>query len=115
MRTNPLKFRCPFPLYSRLKARAKELGYRSVTAYILGLIRYDFLTRKPHSATIGIECLTRPQQDKADDEIARMFDSGETLNGSYFERIMMEAVKASGAAVPDQKRLVQELLSRISK
>ncbi len=110
MRTNPLKFRCPIALDDLLVKRATEAGYRTKTEYLVGLIRYDLLTRKPHTATAGISELSRAEQDRIDDEIARMFQSGETLNGSWFEHRVKEAAAAANLPV---QRVIDTLLQRI--
>src|SRR4051812_47311749 len=99
MRTSPLKFRCPIVLDDLLAMRAAEAGYKTKTEYLTGLIRYDLLTRKPHAATSGISALSRAEQDKIDDEIARMFHDGETLNGSWFEHRIKEAAAAASQPI----------------
>lgn len=113
MRSTPAKFRLPSVLAECARLRVKEAGYESLSEYVLGLVRYDLLTRKPHPATGGIAKLTRAEQDKIDDEIVAMFESGETLGGSWFEARMKEAVEASGLPEPNQPRVMKELLRRL--
>ena len=115
VRSTPAKYRLPTALEACAKERCKEAGYDSLSEYVLGLIRYDLLTRKPHATTSGLAKLSRAEQDKIDDEIARMFTSGDTLGGSWFEERLKAAVVAAGAVEPDRARLVTELLSRLAK
>lgn len=114
MRSTTAKFRLPTALAESVRQRVAEAGYETLSEYILGLVRYDLLTRKGHPATAGIADLSRAEQDKIDDEIAAMFTSGETLGGSWFEARMREAVEASGKPEPEQPRVMRELLLRLS-
>jgi len=114
MRSTAEKFRLPTALKEIVKARVPEAGYDTMSEYVLGLIRYDLLTRKPHPATAGIADLKRSEQDKIDDEIVAMFASNETLGGSWFEAKMKEAVEAAGKPEVNQPRVMRELLLRIS-
>lgn len=113
MRSNPARFRLPTALAECTRLRVKEAGYESLSEYILGLVRYDLMTRKPHAATAGIASLLRMEQDKIDDEIAALFTKGETLGGSWFEARLQAAVEASKCPEPDRTRLVKELLRRL--
>ena len=115
MRSTAAKYRLPTALEECAKARCKEAGYATLSEYVLGLIRYDLLTRKPHVTTVGLARLSRAEQDKIDDEIATMFANGESLGGSWFEARLKEAVEAANTAEPEQSRLVKELLSRLVK
>jgi len=114
MRSTAAKFRLPTALDEIVRLRVKEAGYETLSEYVLGLVRYDLLTRKTHPATSGIAHLTRAEQDKIDDEITAMFKTGETLGGSWFEARMKEAVEASGLPEPEKPRVMKELLQRLS-
>lgn len=115
MRSTAAKYRLPTALEESARARCKEAGYDSLSEYVLGLIRYDLLTRKPHVTTSGVAKLSRAEQDKIDDEIATMFASGESLGGSWFEARLKEAVEAANAPSPEPPKLVKELLNRLGK
>jgi len=116
MRSVNRSIRYPSPLFDLLSKRAEEAGYKNVNEYIVGLVRYDLLTRKPHNATAGISELSGPEQDKIDDEIARVFETGESLNGSWFEHKLEEAVKAvAEGKQPEEHKLVKEVLNRIGR
>jgi len=114
MRSIPAKFRLPLTLETCAKARCKEAGYKNVSEYMLGLLRYDLLTRKPHETTANLSKLDRAEQDKIDLEIAKMFADGESLGGSWFEHRLQAAVEAAGAPEPERPRMVKELLSRLA-
>lgn len=114
MRSKPAQFRLPTALEESVRQRVQEAGYDSLSEYVLGLVRYDLLTRKPHPATAGIARLSRAEQDRVDDEIASLIAKGETLGGSWFEARLQAAVEASGKPEPERHRIVKELLQRIS-
>src|SRR6202035_1203838 len=51
----------PFEIWRLVGVRWKELGYRSLSAYITGLIRYDLLVSGPHSS-ITADCRSKLQR-----------------------------------------------------
>ncbi|MGB8473343.1 MAG: hypothetical protein WCE61_04575 [Candidatus Acidiferrum sp.] len=51
----------PFDIWQLANVRWKELGYRSLSAYITGLIRYDLLISGPHASTTA-DCRSRLQR-----------------------------------------------------
>jgi hypothetical protein len=51
----------PFEIWRLADVRWKELGYRSLSAYITGLIRYDLLVSGPHSS-ITADCRSKLQR-----------------------------------------------------
>jgi len=51
----------PFEIWRLVDVRWKELGYRSLSAYITGLIRYDLLVSGPHSS-ITADCRSKLQR-----------------------------------------------------
>lgn len=114
MRSIVKTFRLPCALESPVAERVKELPYANLSEYIVGLIRYDLLTRKQHPATAGIAKLGRSEIDEVDDEIASIFAKGESIAGSWFEARLQAAVEASGKPEPERSRIVSELLQRIS-
>jgi len=70
--------------------RAKALGYKSISGYILGLILYDLWCRKPHALTLQIVNEDRQElKDAVFSEIAESFDKPEQ-NSSYFEHRLTE-------------------------
>ena len=51
----------PFDIWRLVDVRWQELGYRSFSAYITGLIRYDLLVGGPHSSTTA-DCRSKLQR-----------------------------------------------------
>lgn len=94
MRSKNFTFRVPQPLRDLFNARALELGYPSAAAYLVGLIRYDLLTQKPHACTAELSKLSNREQDALDDEIAAMFGRSEAVHGSWFARCLERAVES---------------------
>lgn len=112
MRSKHTKVRVPTPLVEVVERRAIEAGYESVSEWLVGLMRYDLLTRRPHETTANLSKLSRAEQDKVDDEILKMFTTNETLGGSWFENVVKRAVKAA-AKKPPTDRMVGEILARV--
>ncbi len=51
----------PFEIWKLVEVRWKELDYRSLSAYITGLIRYDLLVSGPHSS-VTADCRSKLQR-----------------------------------------------------
>jgi hypothetical protein len=115
MRSTSAKWRKPTALEEAVKQRVEELPHiQSESEYMVSLVRYDLLTRKPHTVTADIARLPRADQDKIDDEIATAFKKGESLGGSWFEARLRAAVEAAGTPEPERPKLMKELLQRLS-
>lgn len=112
MRSKPTKVRIPTLLLEAVERRAIEAGYESVSEFLLGLLRYDLLTRRPHDTTANLSKLSRAEQDKVDDEILKMYLTNETLGGSWFEHVVTRAVKTA-AKKPPKDSMVKEILGRL--
>jgi hypothetical protein len=116
MRSLPVKFRLPTALEDAFRTRAKEAGYDNASEYVLGLIRYDLLTRKPHHATTGIANFHRSEQDKIDDEIARAFLAGESIGGSWFENRIQQAIQdAALSDSPSPTKVADHLTGKLGE
>jgi len=114
MRSTMFSLRLPVVILDAVKKRAKQLGYQSLTAYIVGLIRYDLMIGKDHPATVEIARQREEDQDAIDDELVRMYEKGESLKGQYFENTIRDAVKslAEGKEIAKTK-ITEELLRRV--
>lgn len=110
-RNHSTTIRYPDPIHERLRIRAKEAGYSSVSGYLVALARYDMLTRKPHRLTAEMDRLSNEEQDRLDDKIAELFDSGESVNGVWLEAKIEEIV---GEKVEDPRPIIDRLLRRIT-
>jgi hypothetical protein len=51
----------PFEIWRLVDVRWRELGYRSLSAYLTGLIRYDLLVSGPHSS-VTADCRSKLQR-----------------------------------------------------
>lgn len=92
MRSKSLTIRVPQPLREIMEERAVALGYPTVSAYMVGLLRYDIMTQKPHAMTSDLAKLSLCEQDRVDDELAALWESKEGLNGSWFEACLARAL-----------------------
>lgn len=75
-------------LDAAVKARAKALGYSSVSAYYKGLARYDMLVQGPHTMTLPWAALPLAEQDEIDAKVLRLTQSGVGERGQLLRRIM---------------------------
>lgn len=116
MRSKTVSIRIPQPLMEAMPDLLKVAGFDTINALLVGMIRYAYLHGKKHTVTAEFARQPRAEQDKIDDEIVRLFLSGETMNGSYLQHLIEESVEhvASGQDVPEHK-IVTELLRRIGK
>lgn len=92
MESQNVTFRVPVALGECLPKRLQELGMTR-SEYLLSLIRYDLSIAKPHHTTGDFHRLTFDERDRIDREIAKAYQSGESLGGSWFENRVKEAAK----------------------
>jgi hypothetical protein len=86
-------FSVPGIISDLIDRRAKALGYRSVSGYLLGLVLFDLWCRKPHALTLQI--VNEDSQEMREAvfrEIAESFDQREKPS-SYFEHRLAELAK----------------------
>lgn len=57
-------FRLGHDISDAADLRAKQIGYKSSTGYIKGLIRYDILCQSSHGITTLWDLLTAEEQDQ---------------------------------------------------
>jgi hypothetical protein len=80
----------PGLIFELMRRRYKELGYRSLSGYILGLVLYDLWARKPHHLTKQIVNEDNEGMKQAVyREIAESFH-GPEKSSSYFEHRLEE-------------------------
>lgn len=82
----------PPDLYEVMKARADLLGYRTVSAYLKGLVRYDALVQGPHSVTLPMSNLPDASQDAIDAQLLAVTKRGVGERGQLLARLL-ERVK----------------------
>ncbi len=116
MRTKNFTVRIPNCLKDCLAERTAQLEMDAVSTYILSLIRYDLLIGKPHHYTGDFHKLSNSEQDRIDDEIARAFQSGDTLGGSWFEnRIKQATEEASLANEPQPSSVAEKITQKLKR
>lgn len=115
MRSKTITLRIPQILLEAATELAAE-EYESVNELMVGLLRYALAIHKPHTVTAAIARLTLAEQDSIDDELVKMFRSGESKKGQWFENRMRAAAEtvASGKDIP-KDRFLRELLRRINE
>ena len=74
-------------------ARSAALGYRSVSAYLKGLVRYVALVQGPHSITLPMSNLPDAAQDKIDGPLLTVTKRGVGERGQLLSRLL-ERVKS---------------------
>lgn len=84
----PRSFKLPADLDAAASLRAKALGYRTLTDYIRGLIRYDLLVQGAHTVTLPISHMPLSEQDRVDAKLLRLTQDGEGERGQLLQRII---------------------------
>ncbi len=75
--------------------RQKALGYRSASAYLKGLARYDLLVQGRHEVTLPMSNLPDVDQDNIDSQLLDVTRRGIGERGQLLTRLI-ERVKAAG-------------------
>jgi len=96
MRSRNRSVKLPNALMDAGERRATSLGYGSFNAYIAALIRYDLLVRGEHHITIPIARMTLEDQDRIDDELLQIEESGEGARGVFLEHLMDRVLEKKG-------------------
>ena len=78
--SKPKTFRLSHALSDALELRAKELGYKSATALIEALARYDCLCRSRHGVTTQWAKLSEVDQDTLDAKLLERVLRGDGMN-----------------------------------
>lgn len=99
MRSKAQSIRIPSCLTDQLEARAAALGYPSVSAYFLGLARYDFLVQGPHALTVPWSHLSIQKQDAIDDNLSKLLDDGKGQRGQLLTRLIERASNPDSAGI----------------
>lgn len=87
--TSPTKsVRLAPDLASAVELRRKALGYRDLTAYIIGLIRYDLLVQGDHTLTLPYSQLPVEEQDKINAKLLDLTKKGKGERGQLLANIV---------------------------
>lgn len=90
--------RLPADLYEIMQLRWKALGYRNISDYHRGLVRYDAMVQGPHSVTLPMSQLPDGEQDDIDSQLLEVTRRGVGERGQLLERII-ERAKAAGEPI----------------
>jgi hypothetical protein len=96
MRSRNRSIKLPNALMDAGERRAESLGYSSFNAYIAALIRYDLMVRGQHHITLPVARMTLEDQDRIDDELLRIEESGEGARGVFLEHLMERVLQKNG-------------------
>lgn len=92
MRSKNRSIRLPNPLIEAGDRRANDLGYPSFNAYMAALIRYDLMVRGPHHVTLPIARMRLEDQDKIDDRLLEIEQSGQGQRGIFLEHLIERTI-----------------------
>lgn len=103
MRSRNRSIKLPNALMDAGERRAESLGYTSFNAYIAALIRYDLMVRGQHHITLPVARMKLEDQDRIDDELLQIEESGEGARGVFLEhlmeRVLEKKAKLDGEAI----------------
>lgn len=85
--SRPRAFRLSHSLGDALDLRAKELGYRSATALIEALARYDCLCRSSHGVTTQWAKLSGVEQDQLDEKLLERTMRGDGMTAADAKQV----------------------------
>lgn len=106
MRTKNVTVRTPNALLEVLTLRAEQTGYPSLTAYFLGLARYDLMVQGAHEITQPWSELTLSKQDQIDDHLCRLFKHSKGERGQLLSRLIERAkAPTSGGIIEAMKEM----------
>jgi hypothetical protein len=87
--TSPTKsVRLAPDLLEAVELRRKALGYKDLTAYIIGLIRYDLLVQGEHTLTLPYSQLPADEQDKINAKLLDLTKKGKGERGQLLKNII---------------------------
>lgn len=86
-------FRLPGPIDEAVELRVQQLGYRSASAYFLGLIRYDLTAMSAHELTAGWANQTDAEQSALNARLLENARKGEGQKGVLLHHIVEKVVE----------------------
>lgn len=96
MPSSSISVKCGKSLAEIVGHRWQQLGYRSVSAYLKGLARYDAMVSGDHSVTLPLSHLTDAEQDRIDAQLLDVVKRGVGQRGQLLKRLI-EMVREAGA------------------
>ena len=92
MKSQSKSLRLPADLAEAAEVRASQLGYRSWTDYLKGLMRYDLMVHGSHFVTLPISLESLHKQDHLDAELLENCKKGVGVRGEFLKRVLEEVV-----------------------
>ncbi len=93
--------RLPDDLSEAAAIRAAQLGYKTWTAYVLGLIRYDMMVQGEHTVTLPLSHARPAEMDRLDADLLERCKTGRGVRGQWLEKAIARI--AGDAKVEDVK------------
>ena len=94
-------FKLPPLLNDAVLIRWTRLRYQSLSAYIIGLIRFDLMVQGEHPVSLPIAQSRAEERDKVDAELLEITKSGIGIRGSYIGGLLKDISKGK-FATPDE-------------
>ncbi len=88
MRSKTRSIKIPHSISDAGEHRARELGYSSLNAYIVSLMRYDLLVRCPHQMTLPIARMRMEDQDTIDDQLLKLEGQNRKAQKAFFNALV---------------------------
>ena len=88
MRSKTRSVKIPHSISDAGDHRARELGYSSLNAYIVSLMRYDLLVRCPHALTLPIARMRMDDQDEIDDQLLTLEGQSRKDQRAFFNSLV---------------------------
>lgn len=88
MRSRTRSVKLPHDLIDACERRARDLGYPSLNAYVIALMRYDLMVRGPHHVTLPIARMPLAEQDNIDARLLELEKQGKGERGVFFEHLI---------------------------
>lgn len=101
MRSKNITVRTPHRLLDALTSRAEALGYETLTAYFLGLARYDLMVQGEHVLTEPWSHLSLSKQDAIDERLAALTEQGKGERGQLLARLIERAKTPDSTGIAD--------------
>jgi hypothetical protein len=90
MRSKTRSVKIPHSICDAGDHRARALGYVSLNAYIVSLMRYDLLVRCPHHLTLPVARMRIEQQDMIDDHLLKLEGKSRKDQEAFFNSLVKQ-------------------------
>lgn len=94
MRSKSRSIKIPHAISDAGDRRARALGYASLNAYVVSLMRYDLLVRCSHILTLPVARMRIDDQDQVDDHLLKLENRSRKEQENYFNKLVERLVGA---------------------